>query len=210
MFFKNLIFTASQINDGDKPFVSYFAYGSNMDLGQLKSRVGNPQHWYATKLIGYKLVFNKFSITRNCGAGNLIPTNKPTDIVEGIVYSLSKRQINELDKYEGYRTITNRISKNPTGYKKIDVTLEDGRKSITYIANIEAGLGQARQLKKSKNINLAENMLKPSVGYLSHFLKGGELGISNDYLNLLAQTEVLEGGIYQDHVKDLQKAVIKI
>lgn len=53
-------------------------------------------------------------------------------------------------------------------------------------------------------------MLKPSVGYLSHFLKGGELGISNDYLNLLAQTEVLEGGIYQDHVKDLQKAVIKI
>lgn len=182
-----------------KVLTPYFAFGSNMDLEQLESRVGSVHQWKVSRLTGYRLVFNKYSTTRMCGAGNLIQTDNPDDIVEGVVFYLNNHQLNMLDKFEGYRTPLGTLSKNPTGYKQVSVTLDGGSTAVTYIANVDAGIGQFNHLKQTKGIILTRDMLKPSIDYLDHFLKGGALGLSEEYLNLLENTEVIEGGTYQEN-----------
>ncbi|MBS0290828.1 MAG: gamma-glutamylcyclotransferase [Proteobacteria bacterium] len=165
---------------------SYFAYGSNMDVDQMNSRVkynGMPRNG---KLRGYKLVFNIFSPNRNCGAGNLQYTGNPKNIVEGVVYNLTLDQITELDKYEGYREENGELSNDVYGYKRKSVELFDGTLAEIYIAI---------------NIDPQDAELKPSVDYLKHFLKGRTNGyLSETYVKSLLRIKVKEGGKLLDHI----------
>ncbi len=91
----------------------YFAYGSNLHKEQMMSRCPDALPVARVKLNGYQLTFNRVA-----------------DIVEegqavtwGAIYTVSPEDIKNLDRYEGY----------PNLYDKIPVVVEDD-KGRTYQA----------------------------------------------------------------------------
>lgn len=97
----------------------YFAYGSNLNMVQMKKRCQDSVPVAKVKLKGYKLVFNKYA--------DIIKTER--GIVYGAVYEVSDRDIKNLDAYEDY----------PRLYEKIDVEVEDNEgkiyKAFVYVMN---------------------------------------------------------------------------
>ena len=83
----------------------YFAYGSNLNLIQMKKRCSDSIPVVKVKLKDYKLVFNRVADIEE----------SEEDIVYGAIYKVSDRDIKKLDIYEGY----------PRLYDRIDVEVED-------------------------------------------------------------------------------------
>lgn len=83
----------------------YFAYGSNLNLTQMKKRCPNSVPIAKVLLKGYKLVFNRVA--------DIIES--PKDVVYGAIYEVSDRDIKNLDVYEGF----------PRLYTEIEVQVED-------------------------------------------------------------------------------------
>lgn len=78
----------------------YFAYGSNLNMVQMKKRCLDSIPISKVKLKGYRLVFNRVAdIIESAG-----------DIVEGAVYEVSVRDLKNLDIYEGYPRLYERIN----------------------------------------------------------------------------------------------------
>jgi len=102
----------------------YFAYGSNLNIVQMKRRCPDSEIVSKVKLKGYKLTFNRVA--------DIIET--PRGIVHGAIYEVSDADIRNLDVYEGY----------PSLYKRIDVEVEDdvGKmyKAFVYVMVVK-GLG---------------------------------------------------------------------
>jgi len=90
-------------NDCDKKSpeeVWCFAYGSNLYIPQMMTRVGE---WTASRkahLTGWKLIFNVDSKRWGGGAANIIKTNNEDDIVYGAIYLLSCQKLRVLTGYE--------------------------------------------------------------------------------------------------------------
>lgn len=82
--------------------VLYFAYGSNLLQERLINRVGDVKIHSTYKLPGYRLVFNAV------GHGGIsfanIVKGDANDYVEGVLYDISPRQFEMLDKYEALYT----------------------------------------------------------------------------------------------------------
>ena len=96
--------------------VWYFAYGSNLNVDQMRKRVGE---WRLSKRAvarNYRLVFNHFSKNWQGYTANLQRTDKFEDTVHGVVYHISDEQLRTLIRIEG------------EGATQIDihVELEDG------------------------------------------------------------------------------------
>ncbi|MFI4937449.1 MAG: gamma-glutamylcyclotransferase family protein [Candidatus Berkiellales bacterium] len=156
--------------------ISYFAYGSNLDIAQMKERIGDCVVPKSAKLTGYQLAFNKKSQERHCGVANLVYTGNPADAIEGMIYQISEEQLHELDMHEGFEI--NTPEKNPEGYKRQEITLADGSKAIAYIANV-------------RNAN---SSLKPNAAYMKLLLSARKNGfISEGYFNKLLDVELQEG-----------------
>jgi len=94
--------------------VWYFAYGSNLNVDQMKARIGAWQLSKRALVRSYKLVFNRYSKSRNGYAANLQPTDNFEDTVPGVVYHITQEQLVKLEKFEGIP---------PT---EVAVELEDG------------------------------------------------------------------------------------
>jgi cation transport regulator ChaC len=78
----------------------YFAYGSNLNMGQMMTRVGE---WIVCRRAvakGYKLVFNFQSRRWGGYAANLIKTDKIDDSVDGAIYRIPKETLDVLTQYE--------------------------------------------------------------------------------------------------------------
>lgn len=80
----------------------YFAYGSNLDTVQMKSRIGD---WITSErgcAEGYKRVYNVWSGKNWKGwAANLKKTNNSSDKVYGVVYLVTEKHLELLtNKYE--------------------------------------------------------------------------------------------------------------
>jgi|GEM_PF-300218 len=81
----------------------YFAYGSNMDVKQLKDRIGFLHYNYRAVLSDYRFAFNKPSID---GSGKANIVKQDGSIVYGIVYEIDKDALPVLKKYEiGYAMV---------------------------------------------------------------------------------------------------------
>lgn len=79
----------------------YFAYGSNLNMGQMMTRVGE---WTVCKRAlakGYKLVFNVQSRGWGGLAANLVRTNNVDDRVYGAIYHIPEEKLAVLTQYEG-------------------------------------------------------------------------------------------------------------
>jgi len=95
----------------------YFAYGSNLNMGDMKRRCLDSVPLSKVKLKNYTLVFNTYAdIIENGG-----------DFLEGAIYEVSDMDIINLDEYEEF----------PELYEKIEVEAEDedGKKykALAYI-----------------------------------------------------------------------------
>ena len=79
--------------------VKYFAYGSNLDLRQMKMRC--PLSKLVTKgsLSGHGLAFNKYSGGWDGGVADVI-RDKDSE-VWGLVFEISDSDLERLDRYEG-------------------------------------------------------------------------------------------------------------
>ena len=91
----------SNCDEKDSNEVWYFAYGSNLYVPQMQTRVGQCKKPKKAQLRGWRLVFNVASGRRGGGAANIVRTDKPDDVVYGVVYHLSRQQLDVLTEYEG-------------------------------------------------------------------------------------------------------------
>ena len=81
--------------------VWYFAYGSNLNIGQMMNRVGE---WSVSKravIKGYKLKFNVRSPRWGGLTANVVRTDNPNDKVYGVLYRILREKLNVLSTYEG-------------------------------------------------------------------------------------------------------------
>ncbi|HAT4093037.1 TPA: gamma-glutamylcyclotransferase [Clostridium perfringens] len=83
----------------------YFAYGSNLCLEQMKKRCPEAIPMISVHLDDYKLVYNKYA--------DIIPCEG--EKVYGAIYEISLNDLKNLDKYEEY----------PDLYEKIDLIVQD-------------------------------------------------------------------------------------
>ncbi|HEY9209982.1 MAG TPA: gamma-glutamylcyclotransferase family protein [Methylotenera sp.] len=79
----------------------YFAYGSNMAIERLRTRVPSAELVAVTALIGYALKFHKPSKKDGSGKCDAAYTGNAKDKVIGALYSIQTNQLSELDKAEG-------------------------------------------------------------------------------------------------------------
>jgi hypothetical protein len=96
----------------------YFAYGSNLDARQMRSRCASAEAEARAVLPNHVLAFGGFS--RRWGGAVATVVRFPGEEVEGLLYRLPPGEIVELDRYEGC----------PLSYwrRRIVVTDEHGRR----------------------------------------------------------------------------------
>jgi len=113
----------------------YYSYGSNMDIGQMKKRCPNAN-------FQGKFILEKYKFIINCrGVATIIPDE--TCNLEGILWTISSDDENNLDKYEGV----------PILYKKNIISVSNTSKeefisALIYIAtNTSIGLARPKYIE---------------------------------------------------------------
>jgi gamma-glutamylcyclotransferase (GGCT)/AIG2-like uncharacterized protein YtfP len=87
----------------------YFAYGSNLNVDQMRDRVGE---WHLSKRAlarNYRLVFNHYSKKRQGYTANLLETGKFEEVVYGAVYHITEEQLKKLQAHEGIAPVEVRV-----------------------------------------------------------------------------------------------------
>lgn len=79
----------------------YFAYGSNMDAGQMRQRCPSAQFVAIAKLPDHRLAFTRHAKDRDCGTCDGVP--EPGQNIWGVVFDLSESDLRRLDESEGYQ-----------------------------------------------------------------------------------------------------------
>lgn len=79
----------------------YFAYGSNMQLDQIRERCPSARFVCAARLKGHRLAFTRLSKNRQCGVADVVQSTGAE--VWGTVFQIDETEIGVLDKSEGFR-----------------------------------------------------------------------------------------------------------
>jgi len=79
----------------------YFAYGSNMNLLQMKQRCSSPKILGIARLPGYKITFHGHSAIWDGGQESVVPD--PQSEVWGVLYELTFSDCEQLDFYQDVR-----------------------------------------------------------------------------------------------------------
>lgn len=107
----------------------YFAFGSNLDPKQIKARCPHAQLLGPAKLHGHMLAFGGFSQRWRGSVATVVPTKGSA--VQGLLFRLSVRCIQNLDRFEGH----------PFAYKREPVIVRDAlghqHKAFTYIQPLD-------------------------------------------------------------------------
>jgi gamma-glutamylcyclotransferase (GGCT)/AIG2-like uncharacterized protein YtfP len=123
----------------------YFAYGSNMDLDQMKERCGNEFKFVAVVYLeGFKFVYDGYSEKRKGSVANIVECSG--EKVWGVLYEITENAEKKLDENEGY----------PFTYQKRYVTVKD-KEGKEYKAFV--------YLRKPQEIG------KPSKDYMNQIIK---------------------------------------
>jgi len=105
----------------------YFAYGSNLNYSQMKKRCHTAEVVSRARKLNHKLCFPIISKNRgNMGVASIKKSKGNT--VEGVIYSISNKDLQTLDKFEA--------SGHRYKRKKVFVNLNEDKKKLvwTYIA----------------------------------------------------------------------------
>jgi len=134
----------------------YFAYASNMNRAQMRSRAGEILEERPGRLENYELAFNK-KVRGGTAGANVRPAAGKA--VEGVLYKINESAFRNLDRFEGA----------PVHYRRIQVNVKDrdGRP-------IAAEAFIATKVEKG---------LRPAAHYLKTILDGAaEHGLPQDYV----------------------------
>lgn len=134
----------------DADQVWYFAYGSNMDPGQMIDRRVRFSAAKRAVLKEHTLVFNRYSATWSAGVADIVP--KPGERVEGVLYLVTERGLTTLDKFEGV---------DRGLYQRAMVSVEDDE-------------GRMHEAVCYQIVDKAVVTVPPSPEYLTRLVKGAE------------------------------------
>lgn len=138
----------------------YFAYGSNMDFGQMRKRCPSAITVTRASLRGHRLAFTRFSEGRQGGVADVV--GERGSVVEGAVYEISDDDAVRLDEYEG-------VSENCYQRIQVRVTLPAGE-------IIEAYAYKATE----------QGLFQPSKAYVQHLVTGAKYHcLSPEYVAML-------------------------
>lgn len=148
--------------------VSYFAYGSNLDPEQMRSRCPDGAFRTVARLPDHALAFTRFAPRRGCGVADVV--ERPGADVWGVVYDLNERDLARLDAFEGYaadrtsnayRRVRKRVVPAAADARPVDV--------VTYeVCDRQPG------------------HVPPDMRYLAHLLRGAEAwGLPPAYVEAL-------------------------
>ena len=133
----------------------YFAYGSNLNVDEMNSRVGE---WHLSKRAlarNYRLVFNVHSTRWQGNTANLQPSDRFEDIVYGVVYLLTEEQFLKLGRHEGVAPVV------------IRVELEDGNEishAKTFLSKTSnPGLAPSELYRRTMEAGLLQHGYKESL-----------------------------------------------
>ena len=84
---------------GERMGALYFAYGSNLDWAQMKTRCPSARFVCVARLAGHRLAFTRLSERRRCGTADVVEAAGGE--VWGVVYELEERDFVPLDEFEG-------------------------------------------------------------------------------------------------------------
>ncbi|MCX8076476.1 MAG: gamma-glutamylcyclotransferase [Aquificaceae bacterium] len=120
----------------------YFAYGSNMNLQQMKERCSNSAEFLKRAYLeGYKFVYDGYSSTRNGSVANIV--KEEGSVVWGALYRIDEDCLKKLDEYEGY----------PKFYRRDELIVKDDYgneyKAWVYLRKPQ---GEGKPSKKYMNI----------------------------------------------------------
>ncbi|MBK7107425.1 MAG: gamma-glutamylcyclotransferase [Ignavibacteriae bacterium] len=148
----------------------YFAYGSNMSLKRLSSRVSIKKTIGIGQLFKYKLMFHKISSDGCSGKCDAYYTGEVSDIMFGVIYEIEDSELNKLDKYEGVGD----------GYKRKSILLK------TYPDNTEC----SAITYCTEKIN---SELKPFSWYTKHVIVGAiENKLPEYYIDKIKAVETIK------------------
>lgn len=108
----------------------YFAYASNLNLGQMKRWCPASRFLKTVFLEGHRFVYDGFSVTWDGAVGNIVKSE--AESVWGALYDITERDRLTLDAFEGY----------PRAYDRKDVEVRD-RDGNTYQATTYTRTGRA-------------------------------------------------------------------
>ena len=95
----------------------YFAFASNMNRAQMRSRAGEILGEQVGRLENYEIVFNK-KVRGGTASANIRPA--PEKTVLGVLYKINESSFRNLDRFEGAPVHYRRIQVNvigPTGQR---------------------------------------------------------------------------------------------
>ncbi len=149
----------------------YFGYGSNLNLISLSAKGVTPLSSEKGILKGWSLRFNVAHwFAHEGGMGNIIPTNKPQDYVEGIVHTCKIEELPSLDEMEAYGI----------GYDRIEVEIETKHGMV--VAFVYVGLPA-----------FINDTCLPTKRYLNILINGARMAkLSPDYIHKLENTPLLK------------------
>jgi cation transport regulator ChaC len=144
----------------------YFAYASNMNRTQMRSRAGEIFEEKLGRLDNYELAFNK-KVRGGTASANIRPAQGK--VVEGVLYKINESAFRNLDRAEGA----------PVHYRRIQVDVKgaDGKTvpAQAFIATkVEKGLRPASHYLKSILDGATEHGLP--VEYIDSIRTSAEAG----------------------------------
>jgi gamma-glutamylcyclotransferase len=160
--------------------VYYFAYGSNMSLMRLKTRLPGAVPLGIATLTEHSLRFHKVGKdgSAKCDARH---TGRGLDTVSGVLYRISNDELVILDRIEG----------RGKGYDRRTLTVTDstGQKlaAETYIAT------------------RLDSSLQPFSWYLEHVLQGAlAAGLPEDYVDMIRAVHAVRDPDTRRHARELE------
>jgi len=156
---------------------NYFAYGSNMDKTDLdkwckKKGYNKIKFLNITPVIlkDYKLCFNYFSISRNCGAANVMEFKSSN--VYGLLIKLPEKDKAKIREKEGH----------PNYYIEIPINVE------TFEGNLVKGALTYKVIKEKEK----KEHQPPSKYYMSLIIKNAEnYKFPVDYINYIKSLDTM-------------------
>jgi gamma-glutamylcyclotransferase (GGCT)/AIG2-like uncharacterized protein YtfP len=96
--------------------LAYFAYGSNLDLAQMRRRCPTAVRLGRAMLPNHRLSFAGHSAAWGGGVANVVRANRAK--VEGVLYLLTERDVRQLDRCEGVPAIYDRVVKTVVDHSR--------------------------------------------------------------------------------------------
>jgi gamma-glutamylcyclotransferase (GGCT)/AIG2-like uncharacterized protein YtfP len=133
----------------------YFAYGSNLDLEQMRERCPTARPLEPASLLHHRLDFSYYSTRWQGGAADVIPHSDA--IVWGALYAMDDASLQALDRYEA-------------GYTRVLIEVRDaGARRHTAVSYVVSRKGSFRpsNVYLEKMLRWGQHWRFP-VGYLRH------------------------------------------